>query len=282
MSTKEVDTLGEYLKRIRESRNISLRQAAREAGISSAYLSQIESGKRGKRKTGEEHYGPHPQMLKRLAEVYHIPSNDLMARAGYVEDWRVEHGFSETNEIERIFEFVVRDPLLRQGLNVLDKRAIINRYESITGKRLITWAGEPNDPSATKAEFAGIKTFAGCLYADTPHTTLTIDEVAREIEQTPEQVKELIENDWLKTVKVTGDEVLIEKEEVRQFKHRTMIEGMYFMVLIPKSNRPSSRKDYAEAMSVIEKFRDTVAPAVLRQKAIEVCKKHGVKLPSKK
>ena len=79
------DSLGAYLRRLRESKNLSLREAARQAHISSAYLSQVEGGKRGQRKGGEDHFGPHPQILKKLAEAYHIAANDLFTRAGYLD-----------------------------------------------------------------------------------------------------------------------------------------------------------------------------------------------------
>jgi hypothetical protein len=62
--------------------------------------SACKPSKRGKRKTGEEHYGPHPQILKRLAEAYHVPASELMQRAGYIEGKDEEGGFSESREGE--------------------------------------------------------------------------------------------------------------------------------------------------------------------------------------
>src|SRR5208282_4338506 len=137
-------TMGEYLRRLRESRNLSQRQAAKEAGISYAYLSQIEGSKRGKRKKGDEHFAPHPQILKKLADVYHVSAGQLFERAGYLGDNQNIQGFSEEREIDRTFDFVIHDPALKQILTVLDKRTIISRYETLTGKRLISWAGEPD------------------------------------------------------------------------------------------------------------------------------------------
>jgi transcriptional regulator with XRE-family HTH domain len=282
MKTEKQETLGEYLRHIRESRNFSLRQAAKDAGISSAYLSQIEGGKRGKRKTGEEHYGPHPQILKRLAEVYHVPASELMQRAGYIEGKGEERGFSESREIERIFDFVIRDPIFRESLTDLDKRAIVNRYEGITGKRLITWAGESNLPSSQMTEYAGIKTFGGNLYAETPHTVLTVDEVARELGIETETVKEIIEKGWLRTKEGKPSELLIEKSELRQFKNYAISDGLKLRYFIPHSHKPISNKDYADVYRLLDKVNEKNLPVTIKQIGDKLCVKHGIKRETKK
>ena len=103
--------LGPYLKQLRESQNLSLRQAALAAGLSSGYLSQVEGGKRGRRRSGE-FFAPHPQILKKLAAVYHVSAYELLERAGYLKEQEDYFGFSEEKEIDRCFDFVIHDPAL--------------------------------------------------------------------------------------------------------------------------------------------------------------------------
>src|SRR3990172_1711591 len=173
------DSFGAYLRRLRESKGLSLRQAAKDAGVSSGYLSQIEGEKRGKRKTGE-HFAPHPQILKRLAEVYHVPAQDLFERAGFFEKQKDFFGFSEERETDRCFDFVIHDPVLRRVLTTADKKAIIDRYEKLSGRKFITWGGE-NSFFNEKPGYKGLQLFGGALYAETVHVTLTLEEVAVEL-----------------------------------------------------------------------------------------------------
>ena len=67
--------LGEYLKNIRESKNISLREVEKLTEIGYSHLSMIENGTRNVT----------PALLKNLANVYHINYIDLYAKAGYFD-----------------------------------------------------------------------------------------------------------------------------------------------------------------------------------------------------
>ncbi len=67
--------LGNRLRADRELSGLSLRAAATQADISSAYLSQLEAGSI---KT------PSPHILFRLAQIYEGSYADLMRLAGYV------------------------------------------------------------------------------------------------------------------------------------------------------------------------------------------------------
>lgn len=71
----EASTLGDELRRIREARGLSLRAVEAAIGISNAYLSQVETGKIDK---------PNPNYLFKLAELYRIPYEMLMEKAGYI------------------------------------------------------------------------------------------------------------------------------------------------------------------------------------------------------
>lgn len=66
--------LGPKLRELRERQRISLRKIARDTGINSGYLSQLERGEVGQ---------PGPSMLNRLAEAYGVPAEAMLAWAGY-------------------------------------------------------------------------------------------------------------------------------------------------------------------------------------------------------
>jgi transcriptional regulator with XRE-family HTH domain len=66
---------GNYLKRIRIKRGLSLRELARRSEVSQSYLSLVESGKRGI---------PTPEQLLKIAPHLKIDYLDLMKAAGYL------------------------------------------------------------------------------------------------------------------------------------------------------------------------------------------------------
>lgn len=68
--------LGGFLKTLRATRRMTLRQVEQSAAVSNAYLSQLEQGKISK---------PSPHILQKLASCYGVPYEDLLAKAGYME-----------------------------------------------------------------------------------------------------------------------------------------------------------------------------------------------------
>jgi transcriptional regulator with XRE-family HTH domain len=68
-------TLGEALRQMRMAQGLKLRDVEKTAGVSNAYLSQIETGKIDK---------PSPNILYKLAELYGASYDALMELAGYV------------------------------------------------------------------------------------------------------------------------------------------------------------------------------------------------------
>lgn len=74
MRKEEKSALGTYLKSLREVKTMSLRDVEEKSGISNAFLSQLESGKVKR---------PSPVVLYKLAELYSVPYETLMDRAGY-------------------------------------------------------------------------------------------------------------------------------------------------------------------------------------------------------
>jgi len=69
--------LGALLADLRAAKGLSLREVEEATGkaVSNAYLSQLEHGKIKK---------PSPNVLHSLAEVYVVPYEALMAKAGYL------------------------------------------------------------------------------------------------------------------------------------------------------------------------------------------------------
>jgi transcriptional regulator with XRE-family HTH domain len=70
-------TLGEYLSYVRMSKKMTLREVeeATDGAVSNAYLSQLEKGRISK---------PSPNILHALSDVYVVPYERLMEKAGYI------------------------------------------------------------------------------------------------------------------------------------------------------------------------------------------------------
>ncbi len=79
MTTIDVRSLGEYIREQRQSAEVSLRQLAKNAGVSNPYLSQVE---RGLRKPSAEILGQIASALRISAETLYIRAGLLEARAG--------------------------------------------------------------------------------------------------------------------------------------------------------------------------------------------------------
>ncbi len=75
MATIDVRSLGEYIREQRQSAEVSLRQLAKNAGVSNPYLSQVE---RGLRK-------PSAEILGQIASALRISAESLYVRAGLLE-----------------------------------------------------------------------------------------------------------------------------------------------------------------------------------------------------
>src|SRR5258705_11038774 len=70
-------SLAEYLTYVRTTKRMTLREVEEASGreVSNAYLSQLEKGHISK---------PSPNVLHTLAEVYGVPYERLMEKAGYI------------------------------------------------------------------------------------------------------------------------------------------------------------------------------------------------------
>jgi HTH-type transcriptional regulator, competence development regulator len=131
-----MESFGSYMRRLRKSRGLTLKQVETQAKVSNAYISQIE---RGLRKP------PHPDILKRLAKAYDVQHRELLVVAGYLEEDSAET--AKRRQIEEAYEHVRTDPTFKQGtrlkgthVSLETKRFIVEMYEKLTQRQLLKGA----------------------------------------------------------------------------------------------------------------------------------------------
>jgi HTH-type transcriptional regulator, competence development regulator len=85
---------------------------------------------------------PHPEILKRLAQVYEVPHQELLIAAGYLED-QADKGVTRM-KVENAYKHVLGDPRFRQGarlkgstISLEAKRFIVDMYQKLTGQNLL-------------------------------------------------------------------------------------------------------------------------------------------------
>src|SRR6195952_2118147 len=105
-SSINVRGLGDYIREQRRTAQISLRQLARQAGVSNPYLSQIE---RGLRK-------PSAEILQQIAKALRISAEALYVQAGILEE----------REGTELAQALLHDP----HLNERQKQVLIEIYDS--------------------------------------------------------------------------------------------------------------------------------------------------------
>jgi transcriptional regulator with XRE-family HTH domain len=105
-SSINVRGLGDYIREQRRSAQISLRQLARQAGVSNPYLSQIE---RGLRK-------PSAEILQQIAKALRISAEALYVQAGILEE----------RQGTELAQALLQD----QYLNERQKQVLIEIYDS--------------------------------------------------------------------------------------------------------------------------------------------------------
>ncbi len=69
------EDLGKYLKKLRDDKNLSLREVNKLTDISYTHLNMIENGKRNVT----------PALLRNLANLYNVNYLDLYEKAGYID-----------------------------------------------------------------------------------------------------------------------------------------------------------------------------------------------------
>jgi len=116
-------SFGEFLTEKRKEKKITMRELERRSGISQAYISQLENGKRNP---------PKPEVLKKLAEALEIQYILLLVAAGYMEEYQQEI----INEFRKDVPEVI--DLHKFVGNIVDRTVFISedtnkytRYESL-------------------------------------------------------------------------------------------------------------------------------------------------------
>ncbi|WP_445480430.1 helix-turn-helix domain-containing protein [Lysinibacillus irui] len=134
-----MNEFGNYIKNIRESKNMTLNQVALYAEISAAQLSRIETGKRGT---------PKPQTIERIARALKVDYNELMSIAGYIEtDSSIDHLSEEVNSNPKLTEKDERDI----GKRMAKIRADLIEGISDDDKTALSFMGEPMSEEAIES-----------------------------------------------------------------------------------------------------------------------------------
>jgi transcriptional regulator with XRE-family HTH domain len=112
VSTSRVASLGDYLRDQRRAAELSLRELARETGVSNPYLSQVE---RGLRK-------PSAEVLNKIAGALQISAEHLFVQAGLLDETPVPR---ETTE-----SVINADP----ALTARQRRALLDVYAAFVAQ----------------------------------------------------------------------------------------------------------------------------------------------------
>lgn len=72
----KANEFGLYIRKLRNEREMTIRQLELYSGVSNSYLSQLENGKRGI---------PSPDIIKKLAKGLKADYKELMIKAGYIK-----------------------------------------------------------------------------------------------------------------------------------------------------------------------------------------------------
>lgn len=91
--------LGDFIRKIRLHKKMSLRDAAEKIGISHSYLSVIENGLDPRSKAPVK---PTPETLGYISKAYNVEYNKLMELAGYISSKNNDDNSdnNETNDVE--------------------------------------------------------------------------------------------------------------------------------------------------------------------------------------
>lgn len=83
-------TFGEYIKKMRSNKNLSSRELARKAGISQAYLSQLETGK---------NKNPTAETINKLAKALEVDYMELLFQTELVQKSIEDEADKEANTV---------------------------------------------------------------------------------------------------------------------------------------------------------------------------------------
>lgn len=95
---KKAKEFGDFLKKLRKEKNITLKDLEENTSYSNSYLSQIENGHKGI---------PNPETLKKIAKGLNVHERQLMDKAGYTdyqEESLIEAFKGQTKHAEKTIE----------------------------------------------------------------------------------------------------------------------------------------------------------------------------------
>ena len=129
--SRQRSPIGEFLRKLRGAR--TLRQVEAGAGITNAYLSNIELGLKR----------PGIKTLAKLSTYYGVPLDHLLQKAGLKDLTPAPAQHDSVIDIQRAYDFVMDDPSVAQYQKPSDtpsldmQKFVVEMYEHFTGRRLL-------------------------------------------------------------------------------------------------------------------------------------------------
>jgi transcriptional regulator with XRE-family HTH domain len=102
---------GDFLRKLREKKGVSLKEAEKAIGVSNAYISQLETGTRKKL--------PDPERIRAIANYYNVSVAELLEKAGYYEPEEIKETYEQ--KVEKSFAHLINNPKLSTGINIKPK-----------------------------------------------------------------------------------------------------------------------------------------------------------------
>lgn len=123
MSDHRNQTLGQYIKRTREGKNLTLRQLCERSGVSNSYISQLENDGFAKTK---KTISPTIETIAKLAKGLEIPLGLFLLESGQIETW--DYYGNTPNEIAEATADYLHTSGLKLNSEDLDTLKIFTKY----------------------------------------------------------------------------------------------------------------------------------------------------------
>lgn len=115
---ESMNEFGEFIKGIREAKNLTLMEVAEKSGINHSHLSRIENGERNP---------PKPKTMKNLAVALGVSFATLLEKAGLIEESEKDL-LSSTDDPEEISKTLKRERD-RKNRNLRDARKFLEQSD---------------------------------------------------------------------------------------------------------------------------------------------------------
>lgn len=114
--SEEKFSLADYIYRLRTERSLKQNELAKRAGLTTSYISQIESGKRT---------NPSPKTMEKIAQALSIPTIDVIKVIDFISDE------SPVNNL-RLFDVSgLEDPDIQRIEDQIELLKIKNKYKEM-------------------------------------------------------------------------------------------------------------------------------------------------------